>query len=85
MLYGPSGCGKTFLANSISNQMNLNCLKVRGPEILDKYIGQSEKNVRDLFEKAMMLKPCILFFDEFESIVPKRNNSNTNVTDRIVN
>jgi len=39
MLYGPSGCGKTFLANSISNQMNLNCLKVRGPEILDKYIG----------------------------------------------
>jgi peroxin-1 len=58
---------------------------VKGPEILNKYIGASEKSVRDLFERASAAKPCILFFDEFDSIAPKRGHDSTGVTDRVVN
>jgi peroxin-1 len=58
---------------------------VKGSDILSKYIGGSEAAVRDIFEKAMSVSPSIVFFDEFESIVPRRNASNTGVTDRVVN
>ena len=84
LLYGPPGCGKTFLASSIAHQFNINFISVKGPELLNKYIGASEQNVRELFEKAQQQQPCILFFDEFDSLVPKRGGS-TSVTDRIVN
>jgi peroxin-1 len=63
----------------------LNFISVKGPEILNKYIGASEKSVRDLFERAQAARPCILFFDEFDSIAPKRGHDSTGVTDRVVN
>ena len=63
----------------------MNFISVKGPELLNKYIGASEQNVRELFEKAMAQKPSILFFDEFDSLVPKRGSNQTAVTDRIVN
>ncbi len=60
-------------------------ISVKGPEILNKYIGASEKSVRDLFDRAQAAKPCVLFFDEFDSIAPKRGHDSTGVTDRVVN
>lgn len=72
LLYGYPGCGKTLLASAVARECGLNFISVKGPEILNKYIGASEKSVRDLFERAVAAKPCVLFFDEFESIAPKR-------------
>ncbi|OWB67036.1 hypothetical protein B5S33_g298 [[Candida] boidinii] len=85
LLYGYPGCGKTFLASAISAQCGLNFISIKGPEILNKYIGASEQSVRELFERASAAKPCILFFDEFDSIAPKRGHDSTGVTDRVVN
>ena len=86
LIYGYPGCGKTLLANAISKECGgLNFLPVKGPEILNKYIGASEQNVRNLFERAQSLSPCILFFDEFDSVATKRGHDSTGVTDRIVN
>ncbi|QLL34587.1 hypothetical protein HG536_0G04490 [Torulaspora globosa] len=85
LLYGFPGCGKTMLASAVAQQCGLNFITVNGPEILNKYIGASEQNVRELFERAQSVKPCILFFDEFDSIAPKRGHDSTGVTDRIVN
>ena len=64
LLYGPPGTGKTLLAKAISNECEINFLSVKGPELLDMYVGQTEQNVRNLFEKARLNSPCILFFDE---------------------
>ncbi len=72
LLYGYPGCGKTLLASAVAKECGLNFISVKGPEILNKYIGASEKSVRDLFERASAAKPCVLFFDEFDSIAPKR-------------
>ncbi|GFF54881.1 peroxisome biosynthesis protein PAS1 [Aspergillus udagawae] len=85
LLYGFPGCGKTLLASAIAGECGLNFISVKGPEILNKYIGASEKSVRDLFERAQAARPCILFFDEFDSIAPKRGHDSTGVTDRVVN
>lgn len=85
LLYGPPGCGKTMLAEALTNHEKLNSICIRGPELLSKYIGSSEAAVRDLFKKAHLAKPCIIFFDEFESLVPKRGSDSTGVTDRVVN
>lgn len=85
LLYGYPGCGKTLLASAIASQCGLNFISVKGPEILNKYIGSSEKSVRDLFERAQAARPCVLFFDEFDSIAPKRGHDSTGVTDRVVN
>ncbi|CCD24458.1 AAA family ATPase peroxin 1 NDAI_0D01440 [Naumovozyma dairenensis CBS 421] len=85
LLYGYPGCGKTLLASAIAQQCGLNFISVKGPEILNKYIGASEQNVRELFERAQSVQPCILFFDEFDSIAPKRGHDSTGVTDRVVN
>ncbi|KAL9616416.1 MAG: hypothetical protein Q9160_008715 [Pyrenula sp. 1 TL-2023] len=85
LLYGYPGCGKTLLASAVAGECGLNFISVKGPEILNKYIGASEKSVRDLFERAQAAKPCILFFDEFDSIAPKRGHDSTGVTDRVVN
>lgn len=85
LLYGYPGCGKTLLASAVASQSGLNFISVKGPEILNKYIGASEQSVRDLFERAQAAKPCILFFDEFDSIAPKRGHDSTGVTDRVVN
>ena len=85
LLYGYPGCGKTLLASAVAGECGLNFISVKGPEILNKYIGASEKSVRDLFERAQAARPCILFFDEFDSIAPKRGHDSTGVTDRVVN
>ncbi|KAK7473010.1 Peroxisome biosynthesis protein pex1 [Stygiomarasmius scandens] len=85
LLYGYPGCGKTLLASAVAKECGLNFIGVKGPEILNKYIGASEKTVRDIFERASSAKPCVLFFDEFDSIAPKRGHDSTGVTDRVVN
>ncbi|PHH72226.1 hypothetical protein CDD82_6112 [Ophiocordyceps australis] len=85
LLYGYPGCGKTLLASAVAGECGLNFISVKGPEMLNKYIGASEKSVRDLFERAQAARPCVLFFDEFDSIAPKRGHDSTGVTDRVVN
>jgi peroxin-1 len=96
LLYGYPGCGKTLLASAVAAQFGMNFISVKGPELLNKYIGASEQSVRELFERAQSARPCILFFDEFESIAPKRyfvqemsinrsGHDSTGVTDRVVN
>ncbi|KAF9106167.1 Peroxisome biosynthesis protein pex1 [Mortierella sp. GBA35] len=85
LLFGHPGCGKTLLASAVAKECGLNFISVKGPELLNKYIGASEKSVRDLFERAQAAKPCVLFFDEFDSIAPKRGHDSTGVTDRVVN
>ncbi|KAG8905544.1 Peroxisome biosynthesis protein pex1 [Tulasnella sp. 403] len=85
LLYGYPGCGKTLLASAVARECGLNFISVKGPELLNKYIGASEKSVRDIFDRATAAKPCVLFFDEFDSIAPKRGHDSTGVTDRVVN
>ena len=85
MLYGPPGCGKTMLAGAIAIECGLRFISVAGPELLNKYIGASEQAVRDLFARAHAASPSILFFDEFDSIAPRRGADSTGVTDRVVN
>ncbi|CAL1532997.1 unnamed protein product [Lymnaea stagnalis] len=85
MLYGAPGTGKTMLAGVVAKECGLNFISIKGPELLSKYIGASEQAVRDLFLRAQSVKPCILFFDEFDSIAPKRGHDSTGVTDRVVN
>ncbi|XP_005388079.1 PREDICTED: peroxisome biogenesis factor 1 isoform X1 [Chinchilla lanigera] len=85
LLYGPPGTGKTLLAGVIARESGMNFISVKGPELLSKYIGASEQAVRDIFIRAQAATPCILFFDEFESIAPRRGHDNTGVTDRVVN
>lgn len=85
LLYGYPGCGKTMLASAVAQQCGLNFISIKGPEILNKYIGASEQSIREVFERAQAAKPCILFFDEFDSIAPKRGHDSIGVTDRVVN
>ncbi|CAB4307142.1 unnamed protein product [Prunus armeniaca] len=85
LLYGPPGCGKTHIVGSAAAACSLRFISVKGPELLNKYIGASEQAVRDIFTKAAAAAPCLLFFDEFDSIAPKRGHDNTGVTDRVVN
>ncbi len=75
LLYGPPGTGKTLLAKAISNECGVNFLSVKGPELLDMYVGQTELNVRNLFEKARLNSPCVLFFDELDSLAPIRGRA----------
>ncbi|KAM3957543.1 LOW QUALITY PROTEIN: peroxisomal biogenesis factor 1 [Aphomia sociella] len=84
LLYGPPGTGKSHVGSCLARGAGLPVLTVKGPELLSKYIGQSEKAVRDIFDKADMKRPCILFFDEFDALAPKRGHDSTGVTDRVV-
>ncbi|SCN28406.1 ATPase, putative [Plasmodium berghei] len=86
LLYGPPGCGKTMLAKAISNEMKANFIAIKGPEILNKYVGESEKKVREIFSYASTYKPCLIFFDEIDSICINRDNNKTAAaSDRVVN
>ncbi|KAK7198332.1 peroxisome biosynthesis protein-like protein [Novymonas esmeraldas] len=85
LLYGPSGCGKSFILESLVNAENLHCIVVNGPEVFGKYIGQSEQKIRDVFERAQAAAPCVVFFDEFDSVAPQRGADNSGVADRVVN
>ncbi|KAM3372759.1 hypothetical protein ACQJBY_019569 [Aegilops geniculata] len=75
LFYGPPGCGKTLLAKAIARECKANFISVKGPELLTMWFGESESNVRDLFDKARQSAPCVLFFDELDSIAVKRGNS----------
>eukprot|EP00898_Chlorokybus_atmophyticus_P005332 jgi/Chlat1/57/ChrspC240389S00935 len=85
LLFGPPGCGKTHIVGVAAAACSLRFIGVKGPELLNKYIGASEQAVRDTFKRAAAAAPCILFFDEFDAIAPKRGHDNTGVTDRVVN
>uniref|UniRef100_A0A8C8SI75 Peroxisomal ATPase PEX1 n=1 Tax=Pelusios castaneus TaxID=367368 RepID=A0A8C8SI75_9SAUR len=85
LLYGAPGTGKTLLADVVARESGMNFISIKGPELLSKYIGASEQAVRDVFNRAQAAKPCIVFFDEFDSIAPRRGHDNTGVTDRVVN
>jgi peroxin-6 len=86
ILYGPPGTGKTMVAKAVATTLSLNFLSVKGPELLNMYIGESEANVRRVFEKARNARPCVIFFDELDSIAPKRGEKGDSggVMDRIV-
>ncbi|MBR9680953.1 MAG: CDC48 family AAA ATPase [Candidatus Altiarchaeota archaeon] len=85
LLYGPPGCGKTLLAKAAAHEANSNFISVKGPEVLSKWVGESEKAVRKIFKKARQLAPCIVFFDELDSIAPVRGSEANKVTERVVN
>ncbi|MEM4472603.1 MAG: CDC48 family AAA ATPase [Archaeoglobaceae archaeon] len=85
LLYGPPGTGKTLLAKAVANESNANFISVKGPELLSKWVGESEKHVRDMFRKARQVAPCIIFFDEIDSLAPRRGAlGDTHVTERVV-
>jgi len=87
MLYGPPGCGKTLLAKAIAHESGANFISVKGPELLDKYVGESERAVRQVFERARASSPCVVFFDELDSLCPKRgaDGGSGGVSERVVN
>ncbi|TIB99023.1 AAA-domain-containing protein [Wallemia mellicola] len=86
LLFGPPGTGKTLLAKAVATECSLNFFSVKGPELLNMYIGESEANVRRIFQKARDARPCVIFFDELDSVAPKRGNQGDSggVMDRIV-
>lgn len=86
LLYGPPGTGKTLLAKAVASSCSLNFFSVKGPELLNMYIGESEANVRRVFQRARDAQPCVIFMDELDSIAPKRGNQGDSggVMDRIV-
>lgn len=85
LLYGPPGCGKTLVARAVSNESKANFISIKGPELLNKYVGESEKAVRQLFKRAKSSAPCVIFFDELDSLVPKRGSDSNNSSERVVN
>ena len=86
LLYGPPGTGKTLIAKAVATECSLNFISVKGPELLDMYIGESERKVRQVFETARSAKPCVLFFDELDSLAPQRGRGadSGGVMDRVV-
>lgn len=87
LLYGPPGCGKTLLAKAVATECKANFISVKGPELLTMYVGESESNVRQLFDKARGSAPCVLFFDEIDSIGRARSSMSTDggTSDRVLN
>src|SRR3989338_754924 len=86
LLYGPPGTGKTLLAKAVANESEANFISVKGAELLSKWVGDSEKGVRKIFQKARQASPTIIFFDEIDALAPRRGRSNdSNVTERVVN
>lgn len=85
LLYGPPGCGKTLVARAVANESKANFISIKGPELLNKYVGESEKAVRSLFKRAKLSAPCVVFFDELDSLVPKRGSDTNNSSERVVN
>ncbi len=85
LMYGPPGTGKTMLAKAVATESQANFINVKGPEFLSKWVGESEKAVREIFRKARQAAPCIIFMDEIDSIVPKRGSeADAKVTERII-
>jgi transitional endoplasmic reticulum ATPase len=86
LLYGPPGTGKTLLAKAVASETEANFISIKGPEFLSKWVGESEKAVRETFKKAKQAAPCIVFFDEIDAVVPTRGggSSDSHVTERII-
>ncbi|NXA89752.1 SPAT5 protein, partial [Melanocharis versteri] len=86
LLYGPPGCSKTMIAKALAHESGLNFLAVKGPELMNKYVGESERAVREIFRKARAVSPSILFFDEIDALAVERGNSSGagNVADRVL-
>merc|ERR1711931_455520 len=90
LFYGPPGCGKTLLAKAIANECQANFISIKGPELLTMWFGESEANVRDVFDKARQAAPCVLFFDELDSIAKSRGSGANGgdaggASDRVIN
>ena len=87
LLYGPPGCGKTLLAKAVANESHSNFISVKGPELLNKYVGESERAVRQVFERAAASAPCVIFFDEIDALCPRRSqdSNSDSSSSRIVN
>ncbi|XP_023289687.1 nuclear valosin-containing protein-like [Orussus abietinus] len=85
LLCGPPGCGKTLLAKAVANEAGVNFISVKGPELLNMYVGESEKAVRQCFIRAKNSAPCVIFFDELDALCPKRSEGDNSATSRVVN
>ncbi|EIW83792.1 AAA-domain-containing protein [Coniophora puteana RWD-64-598 SS2] len=85
LMWGPPGCGKTLLARAVAGESKANFISVKGPEVLNKYVGESERAVRQIFARARASAPCIVFFDELDALVPRRDDSLSESSARVVN
>ncbi|CAI9279353.1 unnamed protein product [Lactuca saligna] len=85
LLYGPPGCGKTLIAKAVANEAGANFIHIKGPELLNKYVGESELAVRTIFSRARTCSPCILFFDEIDALTTKRGKEGGWVVERLLN
>lgn len=85
LLWGPPGCGKTLLAKAVANESKANFISVKGPELLNKYVGESERAVRQVFFRARSSVPCVIFFDELDALVPRRDEALSEASARVVN
>ena len=86
ILYGPPGCGKTLLARAVATESEANFISIKGPEIFSKWVGESEKAIREVFRKGRTAAPAIIFFDELDSIAPMRgSDEGSHVMERVVN
>merc|ERR1712226_1705262 len=87
LFYGPPGCGKTMLAKAIANECQANFISIKGPELLSKWFGESSSNIRDIFDKARQAAPCVLFFDELDSVAKARGSDGGDggAIDRVIN
>jgi len=86
LLYGPPGTGKTLLAKAVANESEANFISIKGPELLSKWVGESERGVREIFHKARLAAPCIIFMDEIDSLIPTRGGGfgDNQVTERVI-
>ncbi len=84
LLYGPSGTGKTLLAKAVATESEANFISVKGPELLSKWVGESERGIREMFRRARQASPCVIFFDEIDSIAPIRGMGEGAVTEKVV-
>nr|CAG8609416.1 13386_t:CDS:10 [Entrophospora candida] len=85
LLWGPPGCGKTLLAKAVANESHINFISVKGPELLNKYVGESERGVRQVFARARASSPCVIFFDELDALCARRDDSKSEASARVVN
>lgn len=85
LLAGPPGCGKTLLAKAVANESGLNFISVKGPELLNMYVGESERAVRQVFQRASNSSPCVIFFDEIDALCPRRSSHESGAGVRVVN
>lgn len=86
LLYGPPGCGKTLVAKAVSAESGASFISIKGPELLNKFVGESERAVREVFQRARSSPPCVIFFDELDALAPRRGGQGSNqVSERVVN